>query len=116
MILRISLGVLLLNFLLFVFNRYLYLVLEKPKKHFAYDYNIAKELAIKLKNIGVNSVLTNQKELALRLKFYGINDTKDNNKHYLTNFKINSSAKSIDIKYHNKLIKKYYIHSDHNIK
>jgi hypothetical protein len=62
-----------LNWSAIVFNQILYLFLEDPTKHFAYKFDVAKELASKLKAAGIKEVATDNERLALRLKFYGIN-------------------------------------------
>ena len=62
-----------LNWTAIVFNQILYLFLEDPTKHFIYKFDVAKELASKLKAAGVEEVATDNERLALRLKFYGIN-------------------------------------------
>ena len=62
-----------LNWTAIVFNQILYLFLEDPTKHFVYKFDVAKELASKLKAAGVEEVATDNERLALRLKFYGIN-------------------------------------------
>jgi hypothetical protein len=60
---NIVLGVLLLNFVTLVFNKTLYLLLEKPSKHFAYDYHMAKELAHELHNNGFETISTQNTRL-----------------------------------------------------
>ncbi|QOR01605.1 MULTISPECIES: phospholipid carrier-dependent glycosyltransferase [unclassified Campylobacter] len=70
-----------LVFLLFfyvgiIFNQVFYYLLKDPKKHFAYDYHIAKNLASSLKEQNITKISTQDKELALRLQFYGINEGK----------------------------------------
>ena len=60
-----------INFITVLFNKELYLVLDNPKKHFAYKMHVAKELATVLKKREIHCVSTN-KDLAIRLKFYGI--------------------------------------------
>jgi hypothetical protein len=99
---------LLINFLTSVVNKPLYHLIQNPTKHFAYDYHIAKELAIKLKKEGIHNIEANDEKLQLRLKFYGIfggglyelalssRDKKD--------------LKTIDIIYFGKLIKKFYLY------
>lgn len=67
-------GFLAINSLLIVANPLLYKCIDEPKKHFAYKFNVAKELAQKLKDQGKDSALIPDKRLALRLKFYGISD------------------------------------------
>lgn len=59
------------NYLVVLFNKELYLVLDNPKKHFAYKTHIAHDLAKKLKSKGISCVSTDKK-MALRLFFYGI--------------------------------------------
>ena len=100
----ISLFLLVLNFVLFSFNKYIYLFLENPKKHFAYDFHIAKELAQKLKELGINEISTNDKKMALRLKFYGIDYGTD---YYITSGKTEVVDKNIIIKYNDKDVAKY---------
>jgi hypothetical protein len=62
---------LILNTLLVFFNKELYLVLDNPKKNFAYNVDIAKELATKLKKSGIHCVDTNEK-MQERLRFYSV--------------------------------------------
>lgn len=66
--------VLALNVLLTIVNKPVYLILENPKKHFAYKYNFVKELALELKKNNINEIESDEKELLLRLKFYGIEE------------------------------------------
>ena len=68
---------LVLNFVVFVANKSLYLVLENPKKHFAYDYHIAKDLASELKREGIFAITAESKSLQKRLAFYGIKSGGD---------------------------------------
>ncbi|MDD5399912.1 MAG: hypothetical protein PHQ93_01815 [Sulfurimonas sp.] len=72
----ISLSFLLVNSLVVFFNKYLYQVVEAPKKHFSYKMHIAKELSKELKNRGIHCVDTDTK-MQKRLEFYGV--TKCNN-------------------------------------
>ena len=62
-----------LNWAAIVFNQIFYLFLEDPTKHFVYKFDVAKELASKLKAAGIEEVATDNERLGLRLKFYGIN-------------------------------------------
>ena len=68
--------VLFANVVLTIFNKPVYLVLENPKKHFAYKYNFAKEIANELKANNINSIESDDEKLLLRLKFYGIKEGK----------------------------------------
>ncbi|PLY04482.1 MAG: hypothetical protein C0625_16235 [Arcobacter sp.] len=79
--LMLVLIVLFINVTLTIFNKPLYLLLENPKKHFAYRYNFAKELAAELKANNIDQVQSEDKELLLRLRFYGINE---GNKYFIT--------------------------------
>jgi len=65
------------NYFVVIFNKELYLILDNPKKHFAYNTQIASELAEKLKSIDIVCVETNEK-MQLRLRFYGITNCSDN--------------------------------------
>ncbi len=98
-------AILLVNFIATYTYKYFYLFLEKPSKHFAYKYNIAKELAEKLKQLNVHEV-TVDKKMQLRLKFYGINR---GNTYILTDKPQDSSAKKVTISYIKKPVKSYYV-------
>ena len=67
----LSLLFLLLNSVLVLFNKNLYMFLDEPQKHFAYKMHIAKELASELKSKGIECISTN-KSMQKRLKFYQI--------------------------------------------
>lgn len=58
-----------------IFNAPLYLLNQNAKNHFMYNYDIAKELATKLKQNDVYSVYTSDEKLRVRLKFYGIDSS-----------------------------------------
>ncbi len=77
MLFSLTIAFLFLNTLLVLFNKYLYLVLDKPENHFAYKMHIAKELAHDLKEEKINCVST-KRDLAIRLKYYGIKKCKNN--------------------------------------
>jgi len=68
---------LILNTLLVFFNKELYLVLDNPKKNFAYNMHVAKELAKELKAKNINCVETNEK-MQKRLRFYSISECRQN--------------------------------------
>jgi len=69
----LSLLFLLVNAVVVFFNQELYRFIENPKKHFAYEMNVAKELADNLKARNIRCVKTDYK-MQLRLKFYGISE------------------------------------------
>jgi hypothetical protein len=97
---------LVVNFGVFVFNKSLYLLLDNPKKHFAYDYHIAKELSEKLKSRGIQNIQVSNDELKARLRFYGIkNDGKDK----LIETKLKDKKYDIGIEYFGKIVAKYDI-------
>lgn len=98
--------VLILNFIVFVFNKSLYLVMENPKKHFAYDYYVAKELADKLKELNIVSLETTNSELQTRLQFYGISK---NSNCKLIESDLKSITAEISIDYFGKTVAKYDI-------
>lgn len=64
---------LIFNTLTVFFNKELYLLIDNPKKHFAYKMHIAKELSFKLKAQNIDCVQTDEK-MQLRLRYYGINE------------------------------------------
>ncbi|MEK6659692.1 MAG: hypothetical protein AABY36_08445 [Campylobacterota bacterium] len=88
----ISLTLLLINSLVIFFNKYLYQIVELPKKHFSYKMHIAKELSLELKNRGIHCVDTDTK-MQKRLEFYGV--TKCNN--FLLKENSLNLAKSSDV-------------------
>jgi len=94
---------LILNSLVVFFNKELYLVLNNPKKNFAYNVGIAKELAQQLENKGVHCVKTDAK-MQRRLRFYGINECTKNN---LKELPLQSKTEAdVTIRYKNKILYK----------
>nr|WP_321266260.1 hypothetical protein [uncultured Sulfurimonas sp.] len=73
----ISILFLVLNSLVVFFNKEIYLFIDKPQNHFAYNMHIAKELANDLKSRGIHCVKTHYK-MASRLKFYGVTNCNTN--------------------------------------
>lgn len=112
LLIRLSLGVLCISFLLLVFNKSFYLYIENPSKHVANEHYIAKELATQLKNMNITKVSTNKK-LALRLKFYGIEYDENI---ILSTKKIDKNDKTINVMYKHKIIKEYYLLDLNNFK
>lgn len=101
-----TLFILFINVFLTLFNKPIYLLLENPKKHFAYNYHIAKDIAKILKDNDINNVYVSSYSLSKRLKFYGINEGSD---YYISLKKINKYTEKFDIKYHDKVINTLYI-------
>lgn len=98
---------LVVNFGIFIFNKSLYVVLDNPKKHFAYDYHIAKELAIQLKTLGIQNIAIENSKLRERLAFYGINT--DGNM-TLIETTLQDKKYDIQIEYFGKIVAKYDIY------
>jgi hypothetical protein len=97
----ISLIFLLLNSVVVLFNKELYLFLDHPQKHFAYKMHIAKELAKELTFQNIECVNTEYK-MSKRLEFYGISKC---NKYILLEKKIpNEILPNVTISYRNKII------------
>jgi len=71
----VSLVFLLLNTFVVLFNKELYRVIENPRKHFAYEMHVAKELSEKLKKDKITCLVTDVK-MQERLRFYGIKKCK----------------------------------------
>ena len=73
----ISILFLFFNSLVVLFNKELYLVIQNPKKHFAYKMYVVKELATKLKKMNIHCIKSNN-DLSKRLKFYKIDRCIEN--------------------------------------
>lgn len=67
----VSLVLLFVNSSIVFFNKYLYLVIQEPRKNFSYNMHVAKELSTELKKRGIYCVETDMK-MAKRLEFYGV--------------------------------------------
>jgi len=96
--LNIAIVILLLNSAILLINKPLYLLVENPKKHFAYKHHFAQEIATILKKNNITAVKTTNLRLQERLKFYGI---KNGNRYTLYPYRVNSLDKDITIKYYN---------------
>jgi hypothetical protein len=88
------------------FNKELYLFIDNPKKHFAHEMHIAKELSSLLKSENINCVTTDDK-MQLRLRYYGIHKCTE---HTLTEININSKRQfNVTIGYKNNTLYKAYV-------
>lgn len=89
-----------------IFYNVFYLFLDNPSKHFVYKFDIAKDLADEIKNLGINAVSSDPK-MRPRLKFYGINSQS---KYYFADncFK-NTEIKNLQIMKFGKEIAKFKI-------
>lgn len=94
------------NYVLIVFNKPLYLFLEKPKQHFAYNYHFISDLADKLKEKGVDNINSKDIKLLKRLKFYGL---KEGNSYEISRRKIKGYTKTVYVNYYGKRIITYYL-------
>jgi len=88
-------------------NKPLYSLFPNPKRHFAYKYNIAKELANKLKLQNIYKINTANTNLAKRLKFYGIKGGGD--KILVENSYTSKNKNSIKISYYGTIVARFYI-------
>ena len=99
----VSLILLVLNSLVVFFNKDIYIFIDKPKNHFAYNMHVAKELANELKNRGIKCVNTDYK-MASRLKFYGVTNCNTN---ILTEKSLKyQNRESVTISYNNRAVYK----------
>lgn len=98
--------VLVINFVLLYINKPLYLLLESPYKHFAYDYHFASEVAEKLKEDGIDEIFSTNSKFVKRLKFYGINEGE---KYYLTYYNENDYDKKYTLEVMGKPIQDIYL-------
>ena len=99
----ITLGLLLVHSTLVFLNKYIYVFIDNPKKHFAYKMHVAKELATQLQSININCIDTDERMLK-RLKFYNV--TKCNNYHLTRNNLLDDINSDVTISYKNRVIYK----------
>ncbi len=109
--LMITVFLLIVNFLFTYFNKYLYLVLDDPSKHFAKKFHIAKELAQKLKKENINHIRCKDESMCKRLKFYGILSGND---FYIETGENANSFKKVTISYKSVPIITYSVSKLHN--
>jgi len=102
----ISLIFLVLNTLVVFFNKELYPYISKPQIHFAYNMHVAKELATKLKNRGIECVDTEYK-MANRLRFYGV--TNCNTYKLTQTSEILKNRHTVTISYKNRPVYNAYV-------
>jgi len=101
-----AMGLLLFSTLTIYMNKYMYLVLEKPHKHFVYKNHVAKELAEKLKAMHIDAISTSNEQLQNRLKFYGITKSSDN---HIYTHKPFSSSQEVTISYIGVEVAHFYV-------
>jgi hypothetical protein len=83
--------------------------MNEPSKHFAINYDIAKELADALKAKGITKVMMKDDKMALRLKFYKIE--RGGNYKLSLQKEIEEGYEQIDITYYGKVVKTFYLYS-----
>lgn len=97
----VSLSLLFINSSVIFFNQYLYLIIEKPKRHFSYKMHVAKELATKLKERNITCVKTDKK-MSIRLKYYGVTKC---NKYLLQKNQLDTNHNNnVTISYKNRVV------------
>jgi hypothetical protein len=96
-----------INYILVVENKALYGFMQsKSRQHFAYKYHNTKELASRLKNIGIYSITSYDKKLLKRVAFYGIKSRGS----YMVGYKrVSKNSFVINIKYGKTVIEKFYV-------
>jgi 4-amino-4-deoxy-L-arabinose transferase-like glycosyltransferase len=87
-------------------NKFLYLVIEKPSKHFVYNNHVVKELSVELKKMGIDAVITKSERLQLRLKFYKIEKDYTVN---LEGIKPSLLSKNVTISYVGVKVAEFYV-------
>ncbi len=104
--LTIGMSFLLLSTVTIYMNKFLYLVISKPMKHFVYNNHVAKELAQHLKEMGIKGVASQDARLQLRLKFYGIEQDRNVR---IYKYKPLAEAQNVTIRYNNVDVAEYYV-------
>ncbi|MCW8953891.1 MAG: hypothetical protein OQK48_03010 [Sulfurimonas sp.] len=97
----VALTLLLINSSVVFFNKYLYYVVDQPRKHFSYKMHVAKELAAELKARDINCISSDAK-MTQRLEFYGV--TKCNKYALEENTLESENLNGVTISYKNRLV------------
>ena len=106
---KLTIFLLFINVLLVVYNRPVYLLLEKPEKHFAYDFHFAKEISQILLENKINNVKIYDKKLQKRLEFYGI---KEGDEYLVSLNNINNYNYKYSITYIDKKLIDIYVYKN----
>lgn len=104
--------ILIVNFLVLIFNKTLYPFFENPSHLFTHKYHVAKELADILKVRGITNIVVDDAKLQLRLKFYGINEDEKN---ILVIKNRKDKDSDIAIKYYEQIVARFDIISINNV-
>lgn len=102
----VTVSMLLINVILTLVNKPLYLVLPNPTKHFVYQYHFIEELSNELKKKNINGLTSFDKELMLRLKFYGL---QEGDNYFISSKEFYNYDEKISIKYYNKELFMVYL-------
>ncbi len=96
---------LLLSVVVAFINKPFYHFYSDSKKHFAYKYQIAKDLALRLKEDGIDEISSDDRDLLLRLKFYGIEQGES----YFISQRSVEKAQEVSIFYTSKRVASFYV-------
>lgn len=107
LLLKLTLGFLLITSTLTLYNKPIYLLLKNPEKHFVYDYHFAKEIAEILKKNEINNIKLFDKRLLKRLEFYGI---KEGSEYLVSLNQIQNYTYLFKIEYHEKVLINIYVY------
>lgn len=105
-----ALGLLALNAMVVFFNPWLYRVLSKPSRHFAYTMHVAKELSRVLHAHRIGCVDAHDEQMQLRLRFYGIAQCES---HHLQAHTVHDAIK-VTISYMDVPVLTTYVTNIHN--
>ena len=105
-LLMVGMSFLILSTLSIFLNKYLYLFISKPSKHFVYKNHIAKELSDELKKMDIHALVTRSERLQLRLKFYGIEKAYDVN---LEKYRPSLESQSVTVRYNEMNVSRFYV-------
>jgi len=102
--------ILVLNTLVLLFHKPLFLILKEPQKHFAAPFYYPYWCAQVLKKEGIYSINVKKKELQLQFKYYGIASDRK----YKLESKICQNCKKVSIRYKNRNLKSCYVSKINN--
>jgi len=107
---------LLVNIMVLLLHRYLYIVTENPKKVFTYRVEIAKDLANKLKEEKIDCITMMSKKMQKRLQFYGINKCKNVKNKFIEVNDSTKKSRKVTIRYKNRVVYTLNVSKIHNKK
>lgn len=101
---------LLLNTLVLLFHKPLFMILPNPQKHFASPFYYPFWCANALKKIGINSIKVDKKKMQLQLKYYDIKKSDKIRLHSL----VCKNCKKVSIRYKDRELKSCYVSKINN--